>query len=190
MVSPSLSPRQQAIQFARRVIEQDPIFLDTETTGLGNQDEIIEISVVDDLGETIFQSLVKSTQPIPPSSMQVHGISNEDIQKSPPWPIVWMQLRPILVNRFIVAYNSDFDLRMMQQSHARYRQTWKDNLRMVDLLKIYAQFRGEWDDQKRGWKYVSLSMAGKECGITLPNAHRAAADSLLTRALLHHIAEA
>lgn len=190
MVSPSLSPRQQAIQFARRVIEQDPIFLDTETTGLGNQDEIIEISVVDDLGETIFQSLVKSTQPIPPSSMQVHGISNEDIQKSPPWPIVWMQLRPILVNRFIVAYNSDFDLRMMQQSHARYRQTWKDKLRMVDLLKIYAQFRGEWDDQKRGWKYVSLSMAGKECGITLPNAHRAAADSLLTRALLHHIAEA
>lgn len=171
-------------------MEQDPIFLDTETTGLGSQDEIIEISVVDNSGETIFQSLVKPTQPIPPDSMRVHGISNEDIQKSPAWLIVWMQLRPILINRFIVAYNADFDLRMMQQSHARYRQPWKDSLKMVDLLKIYAQFRGEWDEQKRGWKYVSLSVAGKECGITLPNAHRAAADSMLTRALLHHITQA
>jgi len=184
-----LSSRQQSIQFARQVIAQDPVYLDTETTGLEKQDEIIEISILGDRGETLMQSLVKPSQAIPISSERIHGISNAAVQAAPAWPILWMQLRPILLNRVIVAYNADFDIRMMRQSHGRYRLPWKENLKTVDLLKIYAQYRGEWDDQKRGWKFVSLSTAGKECGISLPNAHRALADCLLTRALLHFIAE-
>ena len=96
----------------------------------------------------------------------------------------------LLVGRLVVIYNAEFDLRMMQQSHARYRLPWKERLNTFDLLKLYAEFRGEWDPKRRSYRYHSLANAGQQCGISLPNAHRTTADTLLTRALLHHIAGA
>lgn len=189
MASPSLTPRLQAVQLARQIVAKSPVYLDTETTGLGGQDEIVEISVIDDTGEILFQSLIKPSQSIPPASSAIHGITEEMVQKAPAWPVAWIQLRPVLLNRLIVAYNADFDRRMIQQTHARYRINWKDTLNFVDLLRIYAQFKGDWDPIKRSWKYHSLESAGKQCGITLPNAHRATADTLLTRELLHYISK-
>lgn len=187
MTSPSITPRMQAIQLARQIIEKNPVFLDTETTGLEKQDEVVEISVMDSNGQALFDSLIKPSQPIPEATTRIHGITQEMVQKAPAWPLAWMQLRPILLNRLIVAYNADFDKRMLEQSHARYRMPFKDALNFIDLLRLYAQFRGEWDNTRRSWKYHSLDAAGKQCGIALPNAHRAAADTLLTRAVLFHI---
>jgi DNA polymerase-3 subunit epsilon len=99
-----------------------------------------------------------------------------------------MQVRPLLLGKVIVAYNSDFDHRMLQQSHARYRLPWRETLIFFDCLKLYSQWRGVWDSQRRSWKYFSLDSAGKAANIFLPNAHRATADTLLTRALLHYLA--
>ncbi|HHQ4784521.1 TPA: hypothetical protein ACSPZU_004090, partial [Aeromonas veronii] len=39
--------------------------LDTETTGLDDQAEIVEISIIDQLGKVVFDSLVKPQKPIP-----------------------------------------------------------------------------------------------------------------------------
>jgi len=190
MTNPTLTPRLQAVQLARQIIAKNPVYLDTETTGLEKQDEIVEIAIIDDMGEILFQSLIKPSQPIPAATSRIHGITDVMVQKAPAWPVAWMQIRPLLVNRLIVAYNSEFDQRMMQQTHTRFRMPWKDPLNFVDLLRIYAQFHGEWDPIRRSWKYHSLEKAGKLCGIPLPNAHRAAADTLLTRELLHHISKA
>jgi DNA polymerase III epsilon subunit-like protein len=77
---------------------------------------------------------------------------------------------------------------MLQQSHGRYKLPWKEKLTTFDLLKLYAEFRGDWDPYRRSYRYHSLANAGVQCNIHLPNAHRATADTLLTRALLHHIA--
>jgi DNA polymerase-3 subunit epsilon len=188
MVAPTLSPRQQAVELACKVIAQQPVYLDTETTGLESSDEIVEISIVNHEGQVLFNSLVRPTQPIPAKATSIHGITNEEAQKGTPWPFVWQQIRPLLMNKTIVAYNSDFDYRMLQQSHARHKLPWKDRLYFFDLLKLYAQWRGEWDPQRRSWRYFSLDAAGKSAKIELPNAHRATADTLLTRALLHYLA--
>lgn len=185
----TINPRQQAIQTARRVIAQNPIFLDTETTGLEINDEIIEISAVDIAGQVIFSSLVRPSQPIPASATQIHGITIEMVEKSSIWPIVWQRIRPMLLGKLIVAYNSEFDFRMMQQSHSRYRLPWRDPLSFFDLLKLHSQFRGEWNAQRRSWRYFSLEQAGKMADIPLPNAHRSTDDALLTRALLLFIAD-
>jgi len=77
---------------------------------------------------------------------------------------------------------------LMQQSHAKYRLAWKEKINTFDLLKLYAEFRGEWDSKRRTYRYHSLANAGIQCRIDLPNTHRATDDTLLTRALLHHIA--
>jgi len=190
MTLPPSPGRQRAIQTARKILEARPVYLDTETTGLENSDEIIEISIIDDDGQVLFESLVKPSQPIPVSATSIHGITNEDVQNALNWPAVWPQVRSVLFGRLIVIYNEAFDLRMMQQSHARYRLPWKERLNTFDLLKLYAEFRGEWDPKRRSYRYHSLANAGLQCGISLPNAHRSTADTLLTRALLHHIAGA
>jgi DNA polymerase-3 subunit epsilon len=189
MINSSPSLRQRAIETAKKVLAARPIYLDTETTGLERTDEIIEISIIDDDEQVLFESLVKPSQPIPSSATRIHGISYQDVENARTWPVVWPQVRSALFGRLVVIYNEEFDLRMLQQSHSRYRLPWKDKLTTFDLLKLYAEFRGEWDPYRRSYRYHSLANAGVQCGISLPNAHRSTADTLLTRALLHYIAE-
>ena len=45
--------RQQVIQKAREILNLQPVVLDTETTGLGSYDEIIEIALVNFQGNVI-----------------------------------------------------------------------------------------------------------------------------------------
>jgi DNA polymerase III subunit epsilon len=187
---PSNNPRNDTIKIAREVLTRNPIFLDTETTGLNRSDEIVEISIVDDEGKLVYESLVRPSQPISPDAMAVHGISNEAVKTAPAWPVIWPTLRTFLVGHLICAYNAEFDMRMMQQSHARYRLPWKETFKSFDIMQLYSQFKGEWDSVRRSYRYHSLDKAGKECKISIPNAHRAATDALLARALLHYIADA
>jgi DNA polymerase III subunit epsilon len=188
MMNSPVNARLRAIGTARKVVEARPVYLDTETTGLDRTDEIIEISIIDDEGQAVFESLIRPSQPIPAASTRIHGIRNEEVAGAPTWPAVWPQVRSALFGRLVVIYNEEFDLRMMQQSHARYRLPWKDKFTTFDLLKLYAEFRGEWDPYRRSYRYHSLASAGQQCQISLPNAHRSTADTLLTRALLHFIA--
>lgn len=181
--------RQRAIEMARNILESRPVYLDTETTGLERTDEIIEISIVDDDSQVLLETLVRPSQPIPASATAIHGIRNEDVQNARPWPLVWQQVQGALFGRRVVIYNEEFDLRLMQQSHARYKLPWKEKINSFDLMKLYAEYRGEWDSRRRGYRYHALAKAGAFCKIDLPNAHRATADTLLTRALLHYIAE-
>ncbi len=188
MVTNSQGSRQQAIQVAHQVIAQNPVYLDTETTGLERTDEIIEISIIDDAGQVLLNSLVRPLKSISAEATRINHITNEMVQSAPAWPILWQQVRPLLLGKTIVAYNSDFDYRLIQQSHACYHLPWRDKLTFFDLLKLYAQYRAEWDPNRRSWRYFSLDQAGKTSGIALPNAHRSTADTLLTRALLHYLA--
>lgn len=189
MISSNPSVRQRAIETAKKVLEARPVYLDTETTGLERSDEIIEISILDDDGQVLFESMVKPSQPIPASATRIHGIAYQDVAGARTWPVIWPQVRSALFGRLVVIYNEEFDLRMLQQSHGRYKLPWKEKLTTFDLLKLYAEFRGDWDPYRRAYRYHSLANAGAHCGIHLPNAHRSTADTLLTRALLHHIAE-
>ncbi len=186
----SSSARQNAILRARQALANKPVYLDTETTGLDPKDEIVEISIVDDDGAVLLDKFVRPSMPIPPEATRIHGITNEDVKGAMPWPILWREVRPLLYGRLIVMYNADFDVRMMKQSMVKYRQPWNESLDTFDLLKVYAEFRSEWDMKRQSYRYFSLDAAGKQAQIALPNAHRATADTLLTRALLHHISEA
>jgi DNA polymerase III subunit epsilon len=181
--------RQRTIEIARKVCEAKPVYVDTETTGLERTDEIVEISIVDHDGHVLLETLVKPSRSIPYAATRIHGITDEEVIKAPTWPAIWPTVRGHLFGRLIVFYNAEFDLRMMQQSHARYKQPWKENFNTFDLLKLYAEYRGEWDNHRRAYRYISLAEAGRQCNISLPNAHRSTADTLLTRALLLHLAE-
>jgi len=185
---PDTPMRQQIARFIRQKISEGPLYLDTETTGLDREAEIVEIAIVDTHGEIILQSFVKPSRPIPADASAIHGITDAMVQGAPTWPILWQSLRGLLNGHPLGLYNADYDLRLMQQSMTIYRLPWRESFNVVDVMKVYSDFRGEWDPYHRGKKIFRLEEAGRFFKIPLPNAHRAAADTLLTRAVFHCMA--
>jgi DNA polymerase III subunit epsilon len=186
----SLSPRQSAIQIARQWLTHQPVYLDTETTGLEKSSEIIEICVIDDSNQVLFQSLVKPTSRIPSEALRIHGITDEMVKTAPAWFNVWPKIEAVLAGQQVGIYNADFDLRLIQQTNARYHIRWeRHDSNAFCIMKLYAQFYGLWNRAYGNYRYFSLETARQHCHIPLPNAHRALDDALLARAVLHHIAD-
>jgi len=186
--SPAFQVQQEVQAMAQKTIDARPVYLDTETTGLEKTDEIVEISIIDFDSTILFQSLVKPSSSIPPAATRVHGISKSDVDNAPTWLLLWPQIRSVLFGRLIAAYNAQFDSRMMQQSHARYQHPWRESFQFFDVMALYSSYRGVWDPYRSAMRFFSLKEAGNQLSISLPNAHRAAADALLTRAVLHTLA--
>lgn len=59
-------PRDEVIDWAQAVISNPSVvFLDTETTGLDGNAEIIDIALVDRDGAVLLDTLIRPTRPIP-----------------------------------------------------------------------------------------------------------------------------
>ncbi len=184
-----LLPHQlRVLEIARQKIQEKAVYLDTETTGLDHNSEIIEIGIVDADGDTLLESYVRPSRPIPPESTLLNGISDEMVQKALAWPSIWPSVRGFLLNRPVGIYNAEFDLRLMQQSMERYRLPWREIINAFDILELYSQFRGEWDPGRRAYRRFKLEEAGRQFAIEIPNAHRAVVDARLARAVLHRLA--
>src|SRR4030042_3469242 len=182
--------RQSVIQEARALIESNPVYLEPETTGMHLSAEVIEIGLIGVQENVLFDSLVRPRGKIDPAAGRVHGITSEMLESAPTWEAFWPQVEAVLMERRIGVYNVEFDLRLIKQSHNRSWLRWSlPGGNFFAIMKLYARFFGDWDSSHRSFRYLSLEHAGRQCGIRLPNAHRAVDDCLLTRALLHHMAE-
>lgn len=188
MAVPAVPNQQRIIELARQKIAAKPVYLDTETTGLDKNAEIVEIAVIDEGGGLAYQSLVRPSRPIPGEVSRLHGITNDMVVNAPSWPTVWAGLRPILINRPIGIYNAEFDIRMMRQSMERYRLPWRDNLASFDIMHYFSEYRAEWDPIHRSLRRFKLEQAGQFLNIAMPNSHRSTDDARLARAVLHAIA--
>lgn len=182
--------RSEAIQIAQAKLALRPLYLDTETTGTGPGDEVVEIGIVETDGTVLFESLVKPWGMVSPKARSLHGLSDEMLVSARRWITVWPEVEPFLAGRTVCIYNADFDLRMLQQTHSRYKMPWRmpQGSSFFCVMKLYAQFYGEYNPKTRGYRWQSLENAGRQCQLPLPNAHRTIADSLLTRALLLYMA--
>lgn len=183
------SAKLDIVQQASAVLNQDVVYLDTETTGLTMNDEIIEVALINSAGEELFNKYVKPTQPIPQSAINIHGISNNMVKDALPWPLVWQMLKNLLAGKVVAIYNNEFDLRMMAQSHRKYGFAWNERINTFDVMRCYSRFKGEWNPIKRSYNLFKLMDACRNMGITVANAHRAIDDVQLTRALLIAIAK-
>jgi DNA polymerase III subunit epsilon len=154
----------------------DPVFMDTETTGLEGNAEIIEICLLDRGGNVLLDTLVKPCRLIPWQVTRIHGITNEMVAGSPGWNEVWPEVLNVIAGRAVGVYNSDFDIRMLSQTNRLSGITWnpRDHL-FFCIMRLYAEFRGG--------RWQKLEAAGHQCGLSLPNAHRANADTHLAREL-------
>ena len=188
MAFPQSNPRELAIRRAQEILAKKPLYIDTETTGLGKDAEVIELAIVDDSGQVLMDQLFRPAASIPPEAIKVHKITDAMVANKPVWGIYWPTIRSLFFGKTLAAYNYDYDLRLIYQSNTRYGVR-NEPLNGFCVMKLYAQFRGNWDNQRGRYMWYRLEQAGAAAGIAIPNSHRAVDDTLLTRALLHWIAE-
>lgn len=119
------------------------VILDTETTGLGKYDEIIEISIIDLDGKVIYDSLVKPDRRITYDAYKIHGISDDMVEVYPTFESQWEDIYKAIKGKTIIAYNAKFDIRMIKQTLDIYKITPPrlNSLCMMELCTRYKGFR-------------------------------------------------
>ena len=176
-------------------MDQDPVALDTETTGRGRDDEIVELAAVDRNGNVLVNTLVRANRPINAEAQGVHGISDGQLAVAPGIHEAIRQLRESAGDRPLAAYNADFDRQMLQSSlkaAAHQGQTPRGFPGHIHcVMRLYARFRGNWNSYHRTYTFHGLMSALEYEGLTVEGEpHRAATDARAAMLLLQAMAAA
>ena len=180
---PDPDDRRRAAAWAlQRLVRRDFVVVDTETTGLGSDDQVLEVAVVDPSGKVLVDQLVRPTCPIHPRATAVHGYDALALATAPTFLQVLPELRASLGGALAIAYNAPFDERLLRQSAAVWdaepvETTWECAMRW------YAQYTGRVSSGRGGYASPKLPRAEAD-----QVRHGARRDCLLTLRLLTRMA--
>lgn len=114
------------------------VCLDTETTGLDESAEIIEIGMVKVIDGQItdrFSQLIQPYHPIPENITQLTGIDDSMVENQPHWPEVEQSILNFIADFTLVAHNVSFDRGMLEHHLGRVLPNqWVDT---HDMAKIF-----------------------------------------------------
>lgn len=152
--------RTAAIAWATEVLaDDDAVYIDTETTGLDERAEIIDIAVCDNAGRPLLDRLVRPRGHIPSETTAVHGITYRDVASEPTWPDVYEEVCRVLnaASRVIV-YNVEYDLRILAQTTALYTlaPSGPPRDRFECAMEQYSRFMGKWDAEAGRFQRMKL----------------------------------
>lgn len=155
-------------------------FIDLETTGVNlGTDRIVEIAIVKllpDGSQTVKRKLINPGMPIPASSSDVHGITDEMVKDAPTFKQLAQELKQILDGCDLAGYNSNrFDIPMLVEEFLRSGVEFEmKGRRMLDVQQIFYKMEPR-----------TLTAAYQfYCGKTLDGAHSAAVDASATYEVL------
>jgi len=173
-------------------LQQKPIFLDTETTGLDEQAQVVDLAIIDHDGTVLMDTLIRPTVSIPDEASAVHGISNIDVLAAPTFADVLPQIKAIVTDRILCIYNASYDIRILRQSARAHLVEKKFEIGMWCawncVMELYAEYFGDWSEYYQSYRWQKLGDAASQCEIVTPKLHRAMADAEITRLILIHMA--
>lgn len=169
---------------ASRWLKRNYLILDTETTGLGDDAEIIEISIIDCTGKILLDTLVKPLKAIPAAATAIHGITNEMVADAPTWRDIHYQFMVLTNDRTLLIYNALFDSRLIFQTVAASNCQLSGKKYIFDaecVMESYAEYYGQWDQKLNKFKWQRLSNAAEQQDVVTDGTpHRALADCKTT----------
>lgn len=154
--------------------------IDLETTGVNlGTDRIVEIAIVKiltDGSRIVKRKLINPEMPIPKTSSDIHGITNEMVKDAPTFKQVAHELKQILDGCDIAGYNSNrFDIPLLMEEFLRVQVEFDmKGRRLIDVQKIFHQM----EQRTLGAAYKFY------CNKTLEGAHSAEADASATYEIL------
>jgi DNA polymerase-3 subunit epsilon len=146
--------------------------IDTETTGFGKTDRILEIGIVLVDGNEIVQeweTLINPERDI--SNSNIHGITSELVSIAPTFSEVIDEISGFLDGRIFVAHNVAFDTRMLKQEFVKAN-------REIDFGIPFCTLQAT---------KMKLEKACDEYGVKNLGAHRALTDARATALILAQV---
>lgn len=149
--------QQKAIDQCRTWLSGPYLLVDTETTGVEDSDEIIEICITDMHGSVLFDSLIKPTKKLlKPEIIEKTSIDMDMLKDQPTWPEVWPTIKPLITERQIVAYNAAFDYRLIEQTCEIYDIDFAIKYPKQCAMLVYAQYKNVWNSWHGEYKWHKL----------------------------------
>ncbi len=156
------------------------VFIDLETTGTNlSTDRIVEIAIIKifpDGTRAVKQKLINPQMPVPKSSSDIHGITDDKIKDAPTFKQVANELKQFIDDSDFSGYNSNrFDIPLLMEEFLRAGlDIDMTSRRMLDVQHIFHMM------EKR-----TLGAAYKfYCEKELNDAHSAEADATATWEIL------
>jgi DNA polymerase III epsilon subunit-like protein len=160
------------------------VLLDTETTGLGYDAEVIELAVLSSSGETLLDTLIRPQSGFIPARVSaVHGLTMADVEDAPGFADVYDELLRITAGKAVLAWNASFDERMVRQSAVRWGLRERVN-GFECSMRLYAL-----SCRLRGGR-AQLERVARVTGVLQNEAqsHRALEDARISLGVLRHVA--
>jgi DNA polymerase-3 subunit epsilon len=153
-------------------IERPIAFFDLETTGVNlSTDRIVEIAlikVMPDLSRVVKRKLINPEMPIPKSSSDIHGITDDMVKDAPTFKQAGNEIKQFIEGCDLAGYNSNrFDIPLLMEEFLRAgMEVDLSSMKMLDVQHIFYAMEPR-----------TLTAAYKfYCQKDLINAHSAEAD--------------
>lgn len=122
-------------------IDTRKVVLDTETTGSGKDDRVIEVCLVEMVGLEItgrqmLQRFDPEGQPIHWGAHRVHGISAADLRGMPTFREFVGEIVEFIAGDRLYAHNAPYDARMMEAEFSRCAGLHAPARRYIDTVKL------------------------------------------------------
>ncbi len=155
-------------------------FIDLETTGINlGSDRIVEIAIVKllpDGNRSVKRKLINPQMPIPQSSIDMHGITDEMVKDAPTFKQAAHDLKQFIDSCDLAGYNSNrFDVPLLVEEFLRAGVEFEmKGRKLLDVQKIFHQM----EQRTLGAAYKFY------CNKILEGAHGAEVDASATAEIL------
>lgn len=119
---------------------EEKIILDLETTGIREDDEIIQLSIMNDKKELLFNEYIKPSYVKEwDDAFKIHKISREFLENKKQLEYFRNRIQEILDNsKYIIGYGIDFDIKLLKRFNFNL-----DNLIKVDISEYFKYLNRE-----------------------------------------------
>jgi DNA polymerase-3 subunit epsilon len=177
--------REESRRWAQGLLERSGwAILDTETTGLDATAEVIQIAVLDPDGTCLMDTLVRPLGRIPSDAVAIHGINDKKVAAAPPYSEIHSRLIETLQGRRLIAYNAQFDRRLLRQT-ANQNGLWEIPNQWDCAMEQYARFVGQWNSRRGSYAWQPLPRPDSPPG----HKHQAIDDCLATLAVIRRMVQ-
>jgi len=164
------------------VLESDEyVLLDTETTGLSSDDQVVELAIINAQGNILYDSLLKPSCPIGEGAMSVHRITEEMVSTSRTFLEAWPDIERAIGGRNIITWNAAFDARMLVQTAMAHKIILKD----IDFFCAMQEYQRYYNFSR--WQ--KLTDACAQQAIAFNQSHRALSDTFMVLQIIRAMAE-
>ena len=163
------------------------IFFDTETTGLNDDDEIVELAITDEQGNTLYCQRFKPAKSMSTGASRVTGITDDMLVDMPTFAGEFNKIKSVFdQGDQVIAYNTEFDIRFLCQTCECYDlgTEWIYHMPTRCAMLMYSNYAYDWYDPEIKSTRYKLTDACARMQIQVQNAHSAVGDCIMTANLV------